>query len=107
MKIEIKYTGSILNLPSRVADLAPTVSKTDLQVIICLFGYSEYFSAFENAIPQIAEKLTVSCEDVRSSLEFWAKAGVISADSLGDFENAMITDTSSGNPTYTGAQIEA
>lgn len=107
MKIEIKYTGSILNLPSRVADLAPTVSKEDLQVIICLFGYSEYFSAFESAISLIAEKLTISCEDVKSSLAFWAKAGVISADNLGDFEANMITDASSGNPTYTGAQIEA
>ena len=48
MKIEIKYTGSILNLPSRVADLAPTVSKEDLQTIVCLFGYSEYYSSFEN-----------------------------------------------------------
>ena len=107
MKIEIKYTGSILNLPSRVADLAPTVSKEDLQVIICLFGYSEYFASFENAIPLIAEKLTISCEDVKNSLVFWAKAGVISADDLGDFESKMVTEVSSGNPTYTGAQIEA
>lgn len=108
MKIEIKYTGSIINLPSRVADLAPTVSKEDLQTIICLFGYSEYFSNFENAIPLIAEKLTISCEDVKSSLAFWAKAGVISVDGLGDFESKMITETgSNGVPSYTGAQIEA
>ena len=108
MKIEIKYTGSILNLPSRVADLAPTVSKEDLQTIICLFGYSEYYSSFENAIPLIAEKLTISCEDVKGSLAFWAKAGVISVDGLGEFEAKMITDTSSnGMPSYTGAQIEA
>lgn len=108
MKIEIKYTGNILNLPSRVADLAPTVSKEDLQTIICLFGYNEYFSSFENAIPLIAEKLTISCEDVKSSLAFWAKAGVISVDGLGEFESKMITDTASnGMPSYTGAQIEA
>lgn len=108
MKIEIKYTGSILNLPSRVADLAPTVNKEDLQVIICLFGYSEYFSNFENAIPLIAEKLTISCEDVKSALAFWTKAGVISVDSLGEFESKMVTEVGSNStPSYTGAQIEA
>ena len=108
MKIEIKYTGSIINLPSRVADLAPTVSKEDLQTIVCLFGYSEYFSNFEGAIPLIAEKLAISCEDVKGSLAFWAKAGVISIDGLGDFESKMVTEASSnGTPSYTGAQIEA
>lgn len=109
MKIEIKYTGSIINLPSRVADLAPTVSKEDLQVIILLLGYTEYFSNFENAIPLISEKLTISCEDVKSSLAFWAKAGVISVDGIDEFESKMVTDTSKrgGSPSYTGNQIEA
>jgi len=108
MKIEIKYTGSIINLPSRVADLAPSVSKEDLQVIICLFNYMEFLSSFENAIPQIADKLTISCDDVKSSLVFWAKAGVITIDGLDEFESKMITESNQGGtPTYTGAQIEA
>ena len=107
MKIEIKYTGSILNLPSRVAELAPTVSKEDLQVIICLFNYGEYFSSFENAIPLIADKITASCEDVRASLSFWAKAGVIAIDGIEEFEQKMVTEAPGGTPTYTGAQIEA
>ncbi len=107
MNIEIRYTGSILNLPSRVADLAPTVSKEDLQVIICLFGYGEYFKSFENAIPIIAEKLAISCDDVKSSLSFWAKAGVIAIDGIDEFEQKMITDNSGITPTYTGAQIQA
>ncbi len=108
MKLEIKYTGSILNLPSRVADLAPTVSKEDLQVIISLFGYMEYFSNFENAIPQLAEKLTISCEDVKASLQFWAKAGVLALEGLGEFESKMVTDTAqNGVPSYTGNQIQA
>ena len=108
MRLEIKYTGSILNLPSRVADLAPTVSKEDLQVIISLFGYMEYFSNFENAIALLAEKLTISCEDVKASLQFWAKAGVLGVEGLGDFEKAMITDTNqNGVPSYTGNQIQA
>lgn len=107
MKLEIKYTGSILNLPSRVADLAPTVSKEDLQVIVTIFGYMEYFSNFENAIPLIAEKLTISCEDVKNSLSFWAKAGVLNIDGIKEFENKMITEnTSTGVPSYTGNQIE-
>ena len=108
MKIEIKYSGSILNLPSRVADLAPTVSKEDLQVIISLFGYMEYFNNFESAIPQIAEKLTISCEDVRASLQFWAKAGVLNIDGLNEFESKMITETTQNSvPSYTGNQIQA
>ena len=108
MKLEIKYSGSIINLPSRVADLAPTVSKEDLQVIVTLLGYMEYFSNFENAIPQIADKLTISCEDVKSSLSFWVKAGVVSCDGLEEFENKMVTEApSKGVPTYTGNQIEA
>ena len=108
MKLEIKYTGSILNLPSRVADLAPTVSKEDLQVIISLFGYMEYFYNFENAIPMIAEKLTISCEDVKTSLQFWTKAGVLNIDGLNEFESQMITESSSnGVPSYTGNQIQA
>ncbi|MBQ4509681.1 MAG: DnaD domain protein [Clostridia bacterium] len=108
MKLEIKYSGSILNLPSRVADLAPTVSKEDLQVIISLFGYMEYFNNFESAIPQIAEKLTISCEDVRASLQFWAKAGVLNIDGLNEFESKMITETTQNSvPSYTGNQIQA
>ena len=62
MKLEIKYTGSILNLPSRVADLAPTVSKEDLQVIISLFAYMEYFSNFENAINAFFPLYELRCE---------------------------------------------
>ncbi|MBR2025146.1 MAG: DnaD domain protein, partial [Clostridia bacterium] len=85
----------------------PTVSKEDLQVIISIFGYMEYFSNFENAIPLIAEKLTVSCEDVKSSLEFWAKAGVLGIDGIKEFESKMVTEnSSSGVPSYTGNQIE-
>ncbi len=108
MKIEIKYTGSIINLPSRVADLAPTVSKEDLQVIICLFNYMEYFADFDACIPQIAERLVVSCEDVKNSLSFWAKAGVIAIDGIEQIDANMVTQ-SKGNitPTYTGTQIEA
>ena len=107
MKLEIKYSGSILNLPSRVADLAPTVSKEDLQVIISLFGYMEYFNNFESAIPQISEKLTISCEDVRASLQFWAKAGVLNIDGLNEFESKMITETTQNRvPSYTGNQIQ-
>lgn len=108
MKIEIKYTGSIINLPSRVADLAPTVNKADLQVIICLFNYMEYFADFDSCIPDIAEKLAISCEDVKNSLSFWARAGVISIDGIEQYESKMITQTKgNATPTYTGAQIEA
>lgn len=105
MKIEIKYSGSIINLPSQVADLAPSASKIDLQVIISLFGYFEYFSCFESCIPLLAEKLSVSEQDIMSSILFWGKNGVLSVEDSEEFDSMMITGAKTTPPTYTGKQV--
>lgn len=104
MKIEVKYSGSIINLPSRVLDIAPKASKTDLQVIISIFGYFEYFSKFEECIPLIADKLSISVQQVQDSLLFWAKNEIISIEGANELESKMITK-SNEVPSYTGKQI--
>ncbi len=106
MKIEIKYYGSIISLPSAVADAAPRASKIDLQVITVLFGYAGYFSCFEECIPLIADKLTISSQDVLDSLLFWAENGVLTIENASDFETKMVGSTSSQAPSYTGKQVE-
>lgn len=105
MKIEIKYSGSILNLPSSVADSAKDASKTDLQVIICIFEYFEYFSKFEECIPLIAKKLAISAQDVQNALVFWAQHGVILLEGAEEFESKMVGSRANEAPCYTGKQI--
>ena len=105
MKIEIKYSGSIINLPLAVADIAPKASKIDLQVIICISGYFEYFTKFEQAIPLIANRLTVSSQDVQSSLLFWMENGILSIEGAEEFETKMVGGTRNEVPSYTGKQV--
>lgn len=105
MKIEIKYNASIISLPSAVADVAPRASKIDLQVITVLFGYAGYFSCFEECIPLIADKLTISTQDVLDSLLFWNENGVIIIEGASEFESKMVTG-SAQSPSYTGKQVE-
>ena len=48
MKIEIKYSGSILNLPAKVVDLASRASENELRVILGIFGFLPYFDSFDS-----------------------------------------------------------
>ncbi len=105
MKIEIKYSGSIINLPLAVADIAPRASKIDLQVIVCILGYYDYFTKFEEAIPLIANKLSVSPQDVQGSILFWQENGVLKIEGAEDFEAKMVYGTQNDIPSYTGKQV--
>ena len=105
MKIEIKYSGSILNLPSGVAGCLQDATKTDLQVILLVLSNMEYLTKFEECIPQIASRLTVSALDVQTSLLFWAKHGIIAVEGADDFEAEMVGAKATEAPTYTGKQI--
>ena len=105
MKIEIKYSGSIINLPSQVASLAPSASKIDLQVIVTLFEYIEYFSSMENCIPQLAGKLSTSEEEIKNSLIFWCEGGVLKIEGIEEFETKMVSGSALSEPAYTGRQI--
>lgn len=78
MKIDIKYTGKILNLPASVAEFAPDASREELIVIIGLFSCTEYFDTFDKYIDIFAEKVGIGVERIMKALSFWADKGVIS-----------------------------
>ena len=103
MKISIKYSGKILNLPAEVADFTAEATKDDLSVIINLFTYSEYLSSFDNVIEAFSEKLGIGVEAILTSLSFWNKKGVISVEGIQDY-SPIITSTNRV-PSYSGAQI--
>lgn len=107
MKISIKYTGGILNLPSNVADVAPSASEAELKVLISVFAYSSHFCDFEKVLPIIADKLDLSVNEVISALDFWAKNDIITLDGceLSSDTVSIITDKTNASPAYTGAQI--
>ncbi|MBQ2810155.1 MAG: DnaD domain protein [Clostridia bacterium] len=103
MKIQIKYSGKILNLPASVADFAPDASREELVVIIGLFSCVEYHDAFEKYIELFSEKLGIGVERIKKALLFWAEKGVISIDGM--IDEVSISSASQTVPTYTGAQI--
>ena len=103
MKIDIKYTGKILNLPASVAEFAPDASREELIVIIGLFSCAEYFDAFDKYIDIFAEKVGVGVERIMKALSFWADKGVISLEGGLDIG---IGTSSRAFPTYTGEQIK-
>lgn len=109
MKISIKYTGSIINLPSGVADLANDANENELKVILALSAYSGYFSDFDKAIPAISEKLNISVCEITNALCFWAKNGIIELDGMEISCEAISACSEHDNsvPSYTGAQITA
>ncbi|MBQ8840489.1 MAG: DnaD domain protein [Clostridia bacterium] len=110
MKIEIKYQGSILNLPASVTEHLKDAGERELKVILGILGYIGSLSAFERCIPLMADNLELSIEDIKSALAFWHKAGVIHVEGLdGDMAKAIEIESAEKNsvPTYTGKQIEA
>lgn len=103
MKIEVKYSGKIINLPSSVADFASDASYEDLVVIIGIYSQTDMLSAFDKYIATFSEKIGIGVERIKKSIAFWEKNGVISVD--GTLEDLEIVSSSSSVPTYTGAQI--
>lgn len=107
MKISIKYTGGIINLPSNVADVAPSASEAELKVIVSIFAYSGHFNDFEPMLPILSEKLGLEISEITSALSFWAENGIIELDGAQISPATISSATSRDNsaPTYTGAQI--
>lgn len=107
MKISIKYTGGIINLPSNVVDIVPQACDTDLKVLVTIFAYSSHFGDFESVIPIIADKLELTTNEVLGALGFWAKNGIIDMDGceLSSKSVSLEVDKTNVSPTYTGAQI--
>ena len=110
MKIEIKYIGGILNLPSRVADLAPLANEEQLKVLLSLCGSPTYLSDLEPYFTTLSQRLDISINSIKECIAFWAKNDILSVEGLDvATENAVEADNLSQNrePSYTGAQILA
>lgn len=108
MKIEIKYTGGILNLPSLVTDFVKDANEAELKVILGIFGYLGSLASFEKCIPLLADNLGLTIDDINKALAFWHNAGVISVEGLdNDISRAIEIESAEKNsvPTYTGKQI--
>ena len=104
MKINIKYSGKILNLPSEVAEFTSEASKDDLSVIINLFAYSEYLSSFDGVLEAFSEKIGVGIDSVLASLSFWSNKGVISVEGMVDY--SPVATSANRVPSYSGAEIK-
>ena len=103
MKIEIKYHGNILNLPSKVAELSYNASREDLCVIINLQLYKEYFDSFEDIIEDFSEKIGIGIDRIKKSLKFWSDNGILSLEG----ENSFVDIKSKDTTTYSGQSIKS
>ena len=110
MKIELKYTGGILNLPSRVGDLAATTDEKELKVILSLCANPTYLNDIEPYLTTLSQRLDMSINEIKECIAFWVKNEVLSAEGLDiAIENAAVAEAHLQNrePAYTGAQILA
>ncbi len=102
MKITVKYSGKIINLPSGVAEFAPDATREELAVIIAIFADIEVLSDFDKYISAFSERLGIGIERIQRALKFWADKGVIDIEGM---DESQIISSSASMPTYTGAQI--
>lgn len=108
MKIEIKYAGGILNLPSSVSDIAPFATEGQLKVLLCLAGAPQYFSDLEPYITTLSQRLELTANDIKDAIAFWVAKGVLNAEGLDvAVANAIENENARQNrdPAYTGKQI--
>ncbi len=110
MKIEIKYTGGILNLPSRVADLAPLASEEQLRVLLTLCGTPACLNDIEPYFTTLSQRLNLDVNEIKNCIAFWVKNEILSADGLDiAIESVAVIEAQVQNrePAYTGKQILA
>lgn len=110
MKIEVKYVGGILNLPSQVLSLVKDADETELKVLLGIFSYTHAFSSFDTCLPMLSKELDIEIAEINRALAFWAKNGILSVDGLdGACFEAIAMESSEKNsmPSYTGEQISA
>ena len=110
MKIEFKYVGGILNLPSGVSELCVRADENQLRVLLCMLGYAHSFGDFAPVLPILADKLSMDVSEINSAIAFWQQNGILSVDGAEfDVASAIESQGVSQNrqPTYTGKQILA
>lgn len=110
MKIEVKYTGGILNLPSSALSFIKEADETELKVLLGIFNYAHAFNQFDSYIPILAKDLEIEISEINRALAFWVKNGVLSVEGLDSayFEAVCISSNEKNSmPSYTGEQINA
>ncbi len=108
MKIEIKYTGGILNLPLGIAELVPVASEEQLKVLLSLSSAPQHLGDFEPYLTTLSQRLNLNANEIKDALAFWASKGIISVEGLDiDASDAAATEDAINNrvPAYTGKQI--
>lgn len=108
MKIEMKYTGGILNLPLGVTELVPMASEEQLKVLLSLAGAPQHLCDFEPYLTTLSQRLNLNVNEIKDALAFWMSKGIISVEGLDvTFSDAIAADGYINNrsPAYTGKQI--
>lgn len=107
MRVSIKYTGSIINLPQGITEHLRNAGEAELKVILGISAFSNYFNDFDAAIPLLCEKLELDLCEVTKALEFWAAAGILEIDGITPSVSTVNSVSVKKNdaPTYTGEQI--
>lgn len=108
MKISIKYSGGIINLPDTVTAHLSEAGEAELKVILGISLFSSYFNDFEGALPLLSKKLDLSLNEITGALKFWQGAGVLSIDGAPEPSASTVNAISARTnekPSYTGEQI--
>lgn len=108
MKIEMKYTSGILNLPLGICDLVPTSTEEQLKVLLSLAGAPQHLSDFEPYLTTLSQRLSLDANDIKDALVFWAEKGIISVEGLDVAINTAVSQNGieiNRAPAYTGKQI--
>ena len=108
MKISLKYSGGIVNLPDTVYSQLAEAGEAEVKVILGISMFSSCFGDFDKALPLLAEKLDLSLNEVTGALKFWQGAGVLSIDGLVEpsiTATSAVSSRKNEAPSFTGDQI--
>lgn len=115
MKINIEYGNEVFSLPLSVMDYIDKTDELGIKLFLALASDSGLRCKADTA--KLAKKFAVKKEDIEKSLEFYIRAGLITAE---DDEKTgtvsvkkqkspngnEVTVVSEGSPSYTGEEIE-
>lgn len=110
MKIELKYTGGILNLPLGLAEHIPYATEEQLKVLLSLACAPQHLGDFEPYLTTLTQRLSLNVNEIKDALAFWMGKGVIYVEGLDVSESEAIQNDNVMNnraPTYTGKQALA
>ena len=103
MRINVNYSGKIINLPSSVAKFMGDASYEELAVIIGLYANGDMLDSFDKYIVKFSEDIGIGVDRIYKALDFWSARGVISVE--GRVDDSAMVSASSDKPIYSGTQI--